>query len=178
MKILFALTGALLASATLHAAESDRFITKVKLPSGQTAVVAEGDFEARSIGSFSVRLYEAAPSGDETTFFTAGLIRARDGSIETVLLADVDGNKRPEIIVNVRSVGTGSYLSAQPFGNPSARGSDRTAQPPSQPDSPQAALAGALRVFCHAWPVRFFRRKTSAADSTGKRQGPLSCCRR
>jgi hypothetical protein len=115
MKILFALTGALLASATLHAAESDRFITKVKLPSGQTAVVAEGDFEARSIGSFSVRLYDAAPTGDETTFFTAGLIRARDGSIATVLLADVDGNKRPEIIVNVRSVGTGSYLSAHAF---------------------------------------------------------------
>jgi hypothetical protein len=115
MKTLFALTVALIASVTLYAAEPDRFITKVKLPSGQTAVVAEGDFEARSTGSFSVRLYEAAPPEDETTFFTAGLIRARDGTIETVVLADVDGDQRPEIIVNVRSAGTGGYLSSHAF---------------------------------------------------------------
>jgi hypothetical protein len=115
MKIVFALTAVLIASFTLHAMESDRFITKVQLPSGQTAVVAEGDFEARSIGSFSVRLYDAAPTEDETTFFTAGLIRARGGAIETVLLADVDGDRHPEIIVNVRSAGTGSYLSAHAF---------------------------------------------------------------
>ena len=82
MKALFALLLALLSSVSLQAAESDRFIAKVKLPSGQTAVVAEGDFEARSIGSFSVRLYDAAPPEDETTFFTAGLIRARDGTVE------------------------------------------------------------------------------------------------
>jgi hypothetical protein len=146
MKILFALTLALLASATLHAAESDRFIAKVKLPSGQTAVVAEGDFEARSIGSFSVRLYEAAPIGDETTFFTAGLIRARDGSIETVVLADVDGDKRPEIIVNVRSVGTGSYLSAHAFAFDKQRLSFRAAVEGLPPEAdPVAALRKSIR---------------------------------
>ena len=141
MKIFFALTTALLVSVTLHAAESDRFITKVKLPSGQTAVVAEGDFEARSTGSFSVRLYDAAPTEDETTFFTAGLIRARDGSIETVLLADVDGDKRPEIIVNVRSVGTGSYLSAHAFAFDRQRLSLRAAVEGLPPEAdPVAAL--------------------------------------
>ena len=72
----------LLAAGTLHAAGTERFITKVKLPSGQTAVVAEGDFEARSIGSFSIRLYDASAEGDETTFFRSGLIRPRDGVIE------------------------------------------------------------------------------------------------
>ena len=146
MKIFFALTMALLVSVTLHARESDRFITKVKLPSGQTAVIAEEDFEARSIGSFSVRLYDAAPTEDETTFFTAGLIRARDGSIETVLLADVDGDKRPEIIVNVRSVGTGSYLSAHAFAFDKQRLALRAAVEGLPPEAdPVAALRKSIR---------------------------------
>lgn len=112
----FVLTVFLLASsATLHAAESGRFISKVQLPSGQTVVVAEGDFEARSTGSFSVRLYASAPPEDETTFFTAGLIRGREGVIEKVVLGNVAGDEQPEIVVIVRSVGTGGYLSAQAF---------------------------------------------------------------
>jgi len=115
MKKFLALAIALLASGTLNAADSERFITKVKLPSGQTAVVTEGDFEARSIGSFSVRLYDAAPPGDETTFFRAGIVRSRDGTVEKVILADVDDDQQPEIIVLVRSTGTGSYLSAHAF---------------------------------------------------------------
>lgn len=115
MNKFFALALVLFASGALHAAESERFIMKVKLPSGQTAVVAEGDFEARSIGSFSVRLYDAAPLGDETTFFSAGQVRARDGTIEKVVFADVVGDQRPEIVVIVRSAGTGGYLSAHAF---------------------------------------------------------------
>ncbi|MBU0965848.1 MAG: PliI family lysozyme inhibitor of I-type lysozyme [Proteobacteria bacterium] len=115
MNKFFALAIALLASRTLHAAELERFVTQVALPSKQTVVVAEGDFEARSIGSFSVRLYDAAPPGDETTFFSAGVVRARDGGIEKVVLADVFGDQQPEIIVIVRSTGTGGYLSAHAF---------------------------------------------------------------
>jgi len=102
-------------TAPVLAAAQERFVSKLKLPTGQTAVVAEGDFEARSIGSFSVRLYEAASAPDETTFFTSGLIRARDGVLEKAILADVDGNHKPEIIVIARSVGTGGYLSAHAF---------------------------------------------------------------
>lgn len=98
-----------------HAMASDRFIKILKLSSGQTALISEGEFEARSIGSFSVRLYEAAPAGDETTFFTSGLISARDGFIEKVVLSDINGDSEPEIIVVVRSAGTGSYLSAHAF---------------------------------------------------------------
>lgn len=115
MKTLATLIIGVLASVTLYAEASDRFIKKVKLPSGQTTVVAEGAFEARSIGSFSVRLYEAAPPEDETTFFTAGLIRGRDGTIDKVVLADIDDNHKPDIIVIVISVGTGSYISAHAF---------------------------------------------------------------
>jgi len=109
------LCAALLSSTTLQAAQSDRFIQKVSLPSGQTVVVEEGAYESRSIGSFSVRLYDAAPLKDATTFFAAGIICARDGTIENVVLADVDGNRRPEIIVNVRSAGTGGYISSHAF---------------------------------------------------------------
>ena len=105
----------LLLAASVHASAQDRFVSKLTHPSGTTVVVAEGDFEARSIGSFSVRLYEAAAAPDETTFFTSGLVRARDGVIEKVVLADVDGDQQQEIVVIVRSVGTGNYLSAQAF---------------------------------------------------------------
>lgn len=105
----------LLLAASVDAAAQDRFVSKLTHPTGKTVVVAEGDFEARSIGSFSVRLYEAAAAPDETTFFTSGLVRPRDGVIEKVILADVDGDRQQEIVVIARSVGTGNYLSAQAF---------------------------------------------------------------
>jgi hypothetical protein len=105
----------LLLAAPAHATAQERFVAKLTHPTGKTVVVAEGDFEARSIGSFSVRLYEAAAAPDETTFFTSGLVRARDGFIEKVMLAEVDGDQQQEIVVITRSVGTGNYLSAQAF---------------------------------------------------------------
>jgi hypothetical protein len=106
---------ALLLTAPVNAVAQDRFTSKLKLPTGRTLVVEEGSLESRSIGSFSVRLYEAAAAADETTFFMAGLIRARDGVIEKALLADINGDKQPEVVVMVRSVGTGSYQSAHAF---------------------------------------------------------------
>lgn len=98
--------------ATSNAMASDRFISRLKLSSGQTAVISEGEFEARSIGSFTVRLYQAAQVGDETTFYTSGFITSRDGFIEKVVLDDINGDTQPEIIVVVRSAGSGGYLSA------------------------------------------------------------------
>ena len=105
----------LILTTSVYSTAQDRFVSKLTLPTGETVVVAEGDFEARSIGSFSVRLYEAAAAPDDTTFFIAGLIRSRDGVVEKVILADVDGHRKQEIVVIVRSVGTGSYLSAHAF---------------------------------------------------------------
>lgn len=106
---------ALLLVASVHAAAQERFVSKLKHPTGKTIVVAEGDFEARSMGSFTLRLYEAAAAPDETTFFTSGLVRARDGVIEKVVLADIDGDRQQEIVVIARSAGTGNYQSAQAF---------------------------------------------------------------
>lgn len=91
-----------------------RFVQKLKLSPTQTVVIAEGDLEARSIGSYSVRLY-ASENNEETTFFQVGIIYERDGVIEKIALADIDGDGRAEIVVIVRSVGSGNYLSAQAF---------------------------------------------------------------
>lgn len=115
MNKLHAFTLMVLASACLHATGPERFVTKVALPSGQTAVVAEGDFEPRSTGSFSIRLYDAAPPGDETTFFRAGKVLDRDGAVEKVVLSKETGRQPREIIVIVRSAGTGGYQSAHAF---------------------------------------------------------------
>ena len=94
-----------------------RYLHKLALPSGQTAVVAEGDFEARSIGSYSVRIYssENAQPGDDTTFFSAGLVRPRDGTVEKVFLADLGDGGSSSLVVTMRSAGSGGYLSADAF---------------------------------------------------------------
>jgi ecotin len=94
-----------------------RFLRKLALPAGQTAVVAEGDFEARSIGSYSVRVYSSANAqpGDDTTFFSSGIVRARDGTLEQVLLADLGDGAGPTLVVTIRSAGSGSYQSADAF---------------------------------------------------------------
>jgi hypothetical protein len=118
MKSLITLFAAVFIAAVLHAETGvDRFVQKIKLPSELTAVVAEGDLEARSIGSFTVRLYSSgqAQPGDDTTFFVAGVIAERDGYVEKVELADIDGDGKPEIVVTIRCVGTGQYLSADAF---------------------------------------------------------------
>jgi len=111
----FFLLVVLLLAGAARAGQLERFVGRLTLASAQTVVVAEGDEEARSGGSFSVRLYDAAAVGDETTFFRAGLMRPRDGTLERLLLADIDGDRVAEIVVVVRSAGSGSYLSAQAF---------------------------------------------------------------
>jgi len=101
--------------AMILAAESGRFIKILTLPSEQTVAIAEGESEARSLGSYSIRLYQPAGAGDQTTFFTHGLIRSRDGFIENVVLEDIDLDAKPEVIVLIRSVGTGGYQSGHAF---------------------------------------------------------------
>lgn len=106
---------ALLLPGVLHAAEQQRFVSTVTLATGQTVVVAEGDYEPRSIGSFSLRLYAAATAGDETTFFASGLVSSRDGALERIALADLGDACSPAVVVIARSVGSGSYQSAYAF---------------------------------------------------------------
>ena len=92
----------------------ERFVQKVTIRSGLVVVVSEGDFEARSIGSYSVRVYAdpGAEAGNETTFYTAGLVRSRDGAVLSAAPLAVPGRKNPLLMVVVQSAGSGGYLSA------------------------------------------------------------------
>lgn len=105
----------LLSALSAQAAETARFVGQKTLPDGQTVVVAEGDLEARSVGSYSVRLYEAAQAPDTTTFFISGIVMPRDGVVTEVLLDDADTDGQIEVVVVTRSVGSGGYLSARVF---------------------------------------------------------------
>ena len=109
---LVSLAGALLTSA---AWASERFAQPVTLSKGLVAVVAEGDLEARSIGSYTVRAYfdPAASPGNETTFFTAAAVRPRDGSIIAATRLEMAGRPRPLLMVTMQSAGSGGYLSAE-----------------------------------------------------------------
>lgn len=100
-----------------RAEPSLRFVRKLTLPGGQTAVVSEGEFEARSIGSYGLRIYAAQDGAphDDTTFFSSGVIRQRNGTIENVFLADLGMNKQLSLVVAIRSAGSGGYLSADAF---------------------------------------------------------------
>jgi hypothetical protein len=110
----FALAVALLAG---NAGATERFVRKITIQAGLVVVVSEGDFEARSIGSYSVRVYydPSAGAGNETTFYSAGLVRSRDGSVLSIAPLEVPGRKRPLLMVIVQSAGTGGYLSADAF---------------------------------------------------------------
>ncbi len=94
-----------------------RFVQKLALPSGQTAVIAEGDFEARSIGSYSVRIYskQNVQLNDDTTFFSSGVISPRDGTVEQIFLADLGNGDQFSLVVTIRSAGSGGYLSADAY---------------------------------------------------------------
>ena len=81
--------------------QTGRYVNQHKLSTGLTAVVAEGDFEPRSIGSYSVRIYGANPEFP-TDDFLCGTIRSRDGSIEKVMIQDINDGGTEEIIIIIR----------------------------------------------------------------------------
>lgn len=99
------------------AATADRFTQTVPLAKGLVAVVAEGDLEARSMGSYTVRAYfdAEASSGNETTFYAAGLVRPRDGTVRSASTLALPGRPGPLLMVVMQSAGSGGYLSAEAF---------------------------------------------------------------
>ena len=91
-------------------------VLTVTLPGTDLAVtVAEGPAEPRSIGSYAVRVYEVRDSAFPYDVFVAGLVRKRDGGIEELRFADLDGDGRAEAVVVIRSAGSGGYVSADAF---------------------------------------------------------------
>ncbi len=70
MKTSLACFAILLSVAVLPAiAGNDHFVQKIKLTSDLTAVIAEGDWEARSLGSYTVLLAPLPLLGCGLTFF-------------------------------------------------------------------------------------------------------------
>ena len=92
-------------------ATGGRFVGEYKLPNGMTAVVAEGDREPRSIGSYSVRIYDDLHAGR----YISGTIRPRDGFIREVRAGEVDRNGRDEIVVFIETAGSGRYVTTDIF---------------------------------------------------------------
>ncbi|WP_410499590.1 PliI family lysozyme inhibitor of I-type lysozyme [Chitinibacter sp. S2-10] len=91
-------------------------LNRFVLPVGNgTVVVAEGENEPRSIGSYSIRLYGGQKAKFPFDEFLAGQIFPRNGTIEQVLSSDVDENGVNEVLVVTRSAGTGSFLSVDVF---------------------------------------------------------------
>lgn len=105
-----------LSVCAVHALADGRFIKALPVPdSTATIVVAEGEQEPRSLGSYSIRLYGGANEDFPMDDFKNGIVRPRDGVIEAIRFAEFDGDDTQEIVVVIRSVGTGAYQSADVF---------------------------------------------------------------
>lgn len=94
-------------NTAVNSSGTERFLAKIKLPKGQMGVVAEGDFEPRSIGSYSVRLYSGANPIFPFDDFLSGVIRARDGFVKSTMVKTVDGHEA--IVVKIETAGSGAY---------------------------------------------------------------------
>jgi hypothetical protein len=104
-------------SAIAFAAEAGhRFVQMFHLPiTMEPVIIAEGDLEPRSIGSYTMRIYKGRSAKFPTDEFITGVVRPRNGTIDAVRFADVDGDNRPDLIVVMRSAGSGGYLTAEAF---------------------------------------------------------------
>lgn len=96
-------------------ADKDRFVQQLKLPDGHIIMVAEGDQEPRSTGSYAIRLYSGAQPEFPTDDFLYGTMRKRDGSIKHVELDFKESKTNPAIVIVIESAGTGDYLSVDKF---------------------------------------------------------------
>ena len=88
---------------------------QLQLANQQHILVNEGELEPRSIGSYAIRLYAGGNSEFPFDVFLSGQIQPRDGSLERVINADINGDGIDEVIIVLRSAGSGGYLSADAF---------------------------------------------------------------
>jgi len=115
-KMITAALVCLVAAVAYGAAWNLRFAKTFQIPgSPEVVVVAEGDFESRSIGSYALRVYGGTSTKYPLDDFVTGVIRPRNGTIETVRFDSIDGDDRLEIVVVIRSAGSGGYVSADAF---------------------------------------------------------------
>jgi hypothetical protein len=91
------------------------FEQQLALASELMAVVSEDAREPRSIGSYTVKIYAVTKPRLAFDRFIAGLVRSRDGIIETASTVDINLDGDKELVVVIRSAGSGGYLSADAF---------------------------------------------------------------
>ncbi|WP_434777630.1 PliI family lysozyme inhibitor of I-type lysozyme [Neisseria sp. Ec49-e6-T10] len=84
----------------------------ITLPDSRVAVVASGDLEGASVGSYSLAIY----TNSDLIDFVVGAIFPRDGSIfmdngePRVEFADMNGDGKEEIVITKLTAGSGAYL--------------------------------------------------------------------
>lgn len=108
-KLLYVLIGFLALAAGSVSAHNGKMIT---LPDSRVAVIANGDLESASIGSYSIAIYT-----DNNLFdFVAGAIFSRDGSIfmdngePRIEFIDMDGDGKEDLVITKLTAGSGTYL--------------------------------------------------------------------
>jgi hypothetical protein len=89
----------------------DRFIKEIALSGGMTAVVAEGDLEPRSTGTYTVRIYKDLKSGA----FVTGLTKERDGAICNIGFGDLNKDGRKELFVETKTSLQENYINIDVF---------------------------------------------------------------
>lgn len=106
----------LIISTPAHAEDARRIVKQTVMPqTGQTVVIAEGDLEPRSIGSYSVRIYGKNDPAYPFDRFISGIVRPRNGTLQELLFADIDGNGKTDIVVITRYAGSGNFVTAEAF---------------------------------------------------------------
>ncbi|MBA4387756.1 MAG: hypothetical protein C0404_07230 [Verrucomicrobia bacterium] len=125
----------------------DRFAGEIKIPGGLTAVVAEGNLEPGSIGTYTIRIYRDLKSGAYIT----GIIREREGAVKGASAVDLDKDGKQEIAVEIE-VGSSKARSLDVFNfsggrllwnarlskDAAAGADDKPAPPPKTEDKPAA----------------------------------------
>ena len=111
------LLAALIVSASSYSADNGSRVIKTGLfPATKgMIVVAEGDYEPRGIGSYTLRVYARNDPAYPYDEFLTGTIRPRNGTVENLTFADIDRDGTPEIIVTTRYVGSGNYVTVDAF---------------------------------------------------------------
>jgi Periplasmic lysozyme inhibitor of I-type lysozyme len=103
--------GFLVALVVSPAWGADRFVAQFPMRGGFVCVVAEGDREPRSIGTFSVRVYRNLEVGD----YAVGIIARRDGFVRKAYALPSAEDGREEIAVEVETAGSGRYAKLHVF---------------------------------------------------------------
>lgn len=91
------------------------FSEGVQLLKNSYVVVQESALEPRSIGSYSVRLYALKNLDWPTDNFVSGIVRSRDGTIQSIEKSDINKDGEEDLVVLIRSAGSGGYLQAEAF---------------------------------------------------------------